>query len=80
MKLPRDLSAGHLIKSLSIYGYEIVSQKDSHIKVTTQRSGEQHLAIPNHDPLKIGTLNSIIRQVAEHPGKSKEDVISELFK
>ena len=79
MRNPRDLSARELIKSLKIYGYEVVSQKGSHIKVTTQQEGEYHLAIPNHDPIKIGTLNAILRQVAEHLGKNKEDVLRELF-
>jgi len=79
MKSPRSLSAKQLIKLLKIYGYEPVSQKGSHIKVSTQNSGEHHLAIPNHDPIKIGTLNAILRQVAEHLGKSKEGVFNELF-
>ena len=80
MRSPRGLSASQFIKLLKIYGYEIASQKGSHIKVTTNKGGEHHLAIPNHDPLKIGTLNAISRQVAEHFGKSKQDVFNELFK
>jgi len=52
MKSPRSLSAKELIKLLKVYGYESVSQKGSHIKVTTQNGGQHHLAIPNHDPLK----------------------------
>jgi predicted RNA binding protein YcfA (HicA-like mRNA interferase family) len=79
MKSPRNLSAKELIKLLKIYGYEIVSQKGSHIKVTTSRNGQHHLAIPNHDPIKIGTLNAIIRQVAEHLDKNKEEILDELF-
>jgi len=43
MKSPRDLSAKELIKLLKIYGYEIVSQRGSHIKITTQQNGEHHL-------------------------------------
>ncbi|HEY2583160.1 MAG TPA: type II toxin-antitoxin system HicA family toxin [Mucilaginibacter sp.] len=79
MKIPRSLSAKELIKLLKLYDYEISSQKGSHIKITTQKGGEHHLAIPNHDPIKIGTLNAIIRQVAEHLGKTKETVFEELF-
>jgi predicted RNA binding protein YcfA (HicA-like mRNA interferase family) len=79
MKSPRSLSAKELIKLLKIYGYEVVSQKGSHIKVTTTHNGQNHLAIPNHDPIKIGMLNAIIRQVSDHIGKSKEDVFEELF-
>lgn len=36
MKGPGSLAAKELIKLLKIYGYETVSQKGSHIKVTTQ--------------------------------------------
>ena len=79
MKSPRSLSAKELIKLLNVYGYDISSQKGSHIKITTQKNGEHHLAIPNHDPIKIGTLNSILKQVAEHLDKNKEDVFKELF-
>ncbi len=79
MKSPRSLSAKELIKLLKIYGYEVVSQKGSHIKVTTQQRGEHHLAIPNHNPLKTCTLNAIVRQVSEHLGKNKEDVMKEIF-
>jgi predicted RNA binding protein YcfA (HicA-like mRNA interferase family) len=79
MKSPRDVSAKELIKLLKIYGYEIVSQRGRHIKITTQQNGEHHLAIPNHDPIKIGTLNAILRQVAEHIEKNKDDIFKELF-
>jgi len=79
MKSPRSLAAKDLIKLLKIYEYGVVSQKGSHIKVTTQKNGEHHLAIPNHDPIKTGTLNAILRQVAEHLGKSKEEIFRELF-
>jgi predicted RNA binding protein YcfA (HicA-like mRNA interferase family) len=79
MKLPRDLSGAQLIKLLSVYGYKIVVQKGSHIKVTTQQNGEHHLAIPNHESLKIGTLNAILNETAKHFDLSKEEVMNKLF-
>lgn len=79
MKTPGSLSATELIKLLKIYDYQIVSQRGSHIKITTHKNGEHHLAIPNHDPIKIGTLNAILRQVAEHLGKDKDEVVKDLF-
>lgn len=79
MKIPRSISAKNLIKLLKVYGYETVSQRGSHIKVTTRQMGEHHLAIPNHDPIKTGTLNAILRQIAVHFGVSKEDVMEKLF-
>ena len=59
MKTPRDISGKELIKSLKVLGYEVVRQNGSHIMITTLQQGEHHLAIPNHNPLKVGTLNGI---------------------
>ncbi|MCW5598792.1 MAG: hypothetical protein KIT59_06710 [Nitrosomonas sp.] len=40
---------------------------------------KHHLTIPLHDPLRIGTLVSILTDVAKHHSLSKEDVIFKLF-
>jgi len=79
MKLPRDVDAALLIKALHKLGYEPTRQTGSHIRLCTQQNGEHHLTIPNHDPLKIGTLNAIITEVAQHLGISKQEVIERLF-
>ncbi len=79
MKLPRDISATQLIKHLRIFGYDITRQKGSHIRLTTKLNGEHHLTIPNHDSLKLGTLSSIINDVAIHFNQTKEDVVEKLF-
>jgi predicted RNA binding protein YcfA (HicA-like mRNA interferase family) len=79
MKLPRDLSAGDLIKVLGKRGYVVTRQKGSHIRLTTQQNGEHHLTIPNHDPLAVGTLSGILRDVADHFGIAREELIQELF-
>ena len=79
MKLPRSLSAAELIKALAIYKYEVARQKGSHIRLVTVLSGEHHVTIPNHNPLRIGTLSSILGEVANHLSKTKEEVIEELF-
>jgi len=60
MKLPRDLSAEELVRALADLGYEMTQQTGSHIRLTTQENGEHHLTIPAHDPIKVGTLNSIL--------------------
>jgi len=74
MKTPRNLSAPNLIKILGKYGYEVTRQKGSHIRLTrNSEKGEHHITIPNHDPLRLGTLSSIINDVAEHLGIDKED-------
>jgi hypothetical protein len=50
-----------------------------HIRLTTQRNGEHHITIPNHNNLRIGTLSNIIQSVANHMEKKKEDIVKELF-
>ena len=79
MKTPRDLSGRELIKLLSKYGYIITTQRGSHIKITTQENGEHHLAIPNHSPLKVGTINGILTQVANHFSITKNEIFENLF-
>jgi hypothetical protein len=41
--------------------------------------GQQHLTVPHHRSLRIGTLNGILDAVAEHLGKPKDEVMAELF-
>jgi predicted RNA binding protein YcfA (HicA-like mRNA interferase family) len=73
MKTPRNLSAQDLIKILAKYGYQISRQKGSHIRLTRiSDQGEHHVTVPNHDSLKLGTLSSIINDVADHLGINKE--------
>ncbi len=78
MKLPRDVSGLDLIKSLRALGYGVDRQRGSHVRVTTQRDGEHHEAIPNHNPIKVGTLSGILKNVATHHGLSVEELIRQL--
>ncbi len=79
MKLPRNLSGENLAKSFKSLGYEKTRQTGSHMRLTTTENGEHHITIPNHDPLKIGTLSSILNDVADHFNCSKEELINKLF-
>ncbi len=79
MKLPRDLSGEELAKLLKKYGYEITRQTGSHMRLTTKVRGEHNLTIPRHKALKPGTLNSILKDVAEHLEIDKKQLIEELF-
>jgi predicted RNA binding protein YcfA (HicA-like mRNA interferase family) len=78
VKLPRDLSANQLIKLLSALGYTKTRQTGSHIRLTTQIMGEHHLTIPNHDPIKVGTLANILDNVAQHFGISRDELLARL--
>lgn len=79
MKLPRDLSADALSGRFVRYGYSITRQTGSHLRLTTKEGGEHHITIPAPGPLRVGTLNSILNDVAGHLKKSKEELLQELF-
>ena len=79
MKLPRDISGSELAKLLSQLGYEISHQTGSHIRLTTQHEGEHHITIPAHNPLLIGTLSAILRDLAKHHKISRDELLNKLF-
>lgn len=80
MRLPRDVSGSDLVKALGRMGYAVTRQTGSHIRLTAIISGhEHHVAIPNHNPMKVGTLNSILRDVAAQMGLSRDELIERLF-
>ncbi|MBD2508033.1 type II toxin-antitoxin system HicA family toxin [Nostoc muscorum FACHB-395] len=79
MKLPRDLSGSELVNVLARLGYEISHQKGSYIRLTTQQNGEHHITVTAHDPIKIGILNAILRDVAAHAGFTRDELLTLLF-
>jgi predicted RNA binding protein YcfA (HicA-like mRNA interferase family) len=78
-KMPRNLSGKDLIKKLKKLGYKQTRQIGSHIRLTTEEKGIHHITIPEHDPLKIGTLSSILKDIAAHFEISKEELIDQIF-
>lgn len=79
MKIPRDLSGTKLIKSLKKLGYIQTRQTGSHIRLTrVSEEGDHHITVPNHSPLKIGTLNNILQEIATHLNISKEELLKKL--
>jgi predicted RNA binding protein YcfA (HicA-like mRNA interferase family) len=61
-KLP-VLSAREVVKGLNNQGFQVVSQKGSHIKMKKKTSKETRIVIiPDYDEIPVGTLKSIIRQ------------------
>jgi predicted RNA binding protein YcfA (HicA-like mRNA interferase family) len=79
MKLPRNISGQDLSKALRSYGYSITRQKGSHIRLTTNIPSQHHITIPDHNPIKIGTLSSILETISAHVGLTKEELIKKLF-
>ncbi|MDT4897459.1 MAG: hypothetical protein QOH25_2536 [Acidobacteriota bacterium] len=79
MKLPRDLSGSDLAKALKALGYEVTRQAGSHLRLTTTEGGEHHVTIPQHSPLRVGTLAGILNDVAVHTGLSRDELLTKLF-
>lgn len=79
MKVPRDITASQLIRSLRVLGYESVRQDGSHIRLTTTLGGTHHVTVPNHRPLKTGTLlGGILKPVAAHHQLTVEELLEKL--
>lgn len=81
MTLPRDLSGDDLARLLHRhYGYRLVRQNGSHMTLRTNFRGEEHnIAIPRHRKVRVGTLGSILSDVAEYLGVPRNEVRNELF-
>jgi len=79
MRLPRDLTGSKLVRALKVFAYEVTRQTGSHIRLTTLQHGEHHLTVPRHDPLRLGTMASILAEVARHFEMSRDEVVARLF-
>ena len=79
-KIPRDVSGRQLVQLLKRYGYTVTRQTASHVRLTSRSKGsEHHITIPDHQSIKIGTLNSVLNDLATYQGKSKAEIIKDLF-
>jgi len=80
LKLPRDISGAELARHLNRYGYRIVRQTGSHIRLTSVTTGtEHHITIPAHRRLKVGTLSAILHDIAAYLELDRETLGKELF-
>ncbi len=77
MKLPRDVSGQELSTLLGRLGYEVVRQTGSHVRLS--REGQHHITVPRHRGLRLGTLSGVVRDVAEHLGVTREEVVRALW-
>lgn len=79
MRTPRDLSGPRLVDALCRrWGYTKVHQVGSHIILETEEPSHQRIAIPDHHPLRLGTLVSIVRIVARHKALTRDAIIDSL--
>lgn len=79
MRIPRDVDAPELIRALRVLGYESLRQQGSHIRLTTTIGGSHNVTIPNHRPLKTGTLvGGVLKPVAAHHGLTVAELLEKL--
>jgi predicted RNA binding protein YcfA (HicA-like mRNA interferase family) len=79
VKIPRDLYGRDLAAVLCRrWDYKQVNQVGSHIILQTEVPGHHRLSVPDHKPLRLGTLNAILRSVAAAKGVSREDLLASL--
>lgn len=79
MKLPRNVSGKRLAEHLCRqWGYVWVRQVGSHIVLRTEQPTGKTVSVPEHSPLRTGTLGSILGQVAVHKGMTRDDILRNL--
>ena len=49
------------------------------MRLTTQVNGDHHITIPVHKELRVGLLNGILSDVADHLGLTLEELVENLF-
>jgi geranylgeranyl diphosphate synthase, type II len=79
-RLPRDLSGEDLVRKLKTFGYEATRQTGSHIRVTRKTETDEHVTVPKHKALRLGTLNDILNDVASHLKKTKDELSKEYIR
>jgi predicted RNA binding protein YcfA (HicA-like mRNA interferase family) len=80
LRLPRSLSGVELASLLRRHGYEITRQTGSHLRLTSRQMGrEHHVTIPRHAALKVGTLSSILNDVALYLEAERDVFLQQFF-
>jgi predicted RNA binding protein YcfA (HicA-like mRNA interferase family) len=64
VKLPRSVSAARLISAPEHLGYVVIRQNGSHIRLRYDGPPVHLITVPQHNPLKTGTLRGILSEVA----------------
>jgi predicted RNA binding protein YcfA (HicA-like mRNA interferase family) len=75
VKLPRDITGEQLVRVLTRFGYVAIRQTGSHVRMRTMRNGEHLTTVPQHRPIKVGTLAAILDDVAQHAGLTREELL-----
>jgi predicted RNA binding protein YcfA (HicA-like mRNA interferase family) len=68
MPKPKTLSGGDIVRIFATFGFEVASQRGSHIKLrrVLPSGAKQTLTVPNHRELDRGTVLGIYRQALRY--------------
>jgi predicted RNA binding protein YcfA (HicA-like mRNA interferase family) len=64
MKVPRGVPGDRLL-ALVHFGYEVIRQKGSHVRLRHSGPPAHLITVPLHGALKTGTLHGIAAEVAQ---------------
>ena len=79
-KIPRNILGRDLAKLLSKYGYKFDRQVGSHFSLKSNHKGFEHrITIPDHDFIKIGTLNMLLSDIANYLDIDKKELVENIF-
>lgn len=79
MRLPRDLTGAQLIRAMGKLGYVVTRQTGSHVRLTCESPTQHHVTVPQHDPLRIGTLAAILTALADARGMTRDELQQQLL-
>jgi predicted RNA binding protein YcfA (HicA-like mRNA interferase family) len=77
--LPRGLSGRQLMRLAEKVGYRYDRASGSHVVCVRESDGQQHICIPDHKELSVGTMNDIIRDMAQQLQLPKAQLMQLLF-
>lgn len=78
MKIPRDVTGEELLRGLRRIGYAFERQAGSHMILRGELPGMHSVTVPNHKPLKVGTLSAILHEIALQRRVSVESLLMEM--
>jgi predicted RNA binding protein YcfA (HicA-like mRNA interferase family) len=73
------MDAQSLVKALGRLGYSVTRQTGSHIRLTATAPRQHHVTVPNYSPIKVGTLNTIITEIATRLHLPKDELARRIF-
>ena len=78
MKLPRNLTGEKLGRGLQRIGYSLDRQAGSHMIFRCPSPRKHSVTVPNHKPLKVGTLSTILHEIALERSLSVEALLRQM--